>query len=828
MEIPARKTNSAGCKRIIRNSLIKLPGSIILVLILFSGQNICSQNVFERSSVAYPTAVRTPQCDDTPYLGGCIITLGPATVGSDFIFTVKLKQSGLDSHSASYLSNPCGTSVLPTTSYPGTGLDLTVTVPASMICASDPAFTNNYIDVNVSVEQSGELDDQVFRILLPRKAVKVAMVLDISGSMILPTPGDLVDFTPRWDVLKTAVKTFAEKFETSRLPGDSLALTYFTTYTIQPSFATSHNFIEITTADLLPASDRSSSIIDTDLNLPGRHPLYTTAMGLGLMDGRSKLRNNNAAPDGASKIVVLFTDGLQNVYPLVTNDGVTLEDARKLNDCNPCTSPQQIIHYHTISMGAGLDVPEILKTIAQANSGLDFNSTVGDGFELNDFFTQHWQEIVIPGSPQTLSRKRGDSVPGSVSHTFTVNNNVNTILFELLSRESDSMTINIAKDGESLIPSINFHDSNHKLIGFRLPLNHNGNVVKSGGDWNVILKGNSTRKYSLTCLVDDYYLDYEFRLNKSIFTVGDSIRFSGKLSYAGEHVKQGIFKVEAVVLKPGDDLGDLLSNYATPDTLQLNDVEDPAQQKFQILLNSDSSFYHSLLPAEQIVELFPDSLGNYSGSFTSTELCGIYRIIYLLKGDIPLNGHAERTKLSEALFVFGNVEEETPVVIPNPPAPVIDSTKYKNLTVVQVRPRNKYGHLMGPGFKSVIKVAINPPKKINTASMVLFETGSTGAFVKEIRDMLDGSYLIYIADIPKNTNPNIRISVRGETLYEGRVCPLPCWIKILMILLIVLIIALRFFKAKGMAVYNVILWFISVILLIIILLHYFGIIRLFC
>lgn len=822
-----KKINLGFFRSSVRKLLVKSSRCILLVLMLFVNPRSYSQNVISRAAIDYPTAVRTLQCNTSPYTG-CIITLGPATVGSDYIFKAKLKQAGLDSHSASFLSNPCGNSVPPTTSYPGTGLDLTVTVPASMICASDPAFTNNFIDVTVSVDQAGELDEQVFRILLPRKAVKVAMVLDISGSMSLPTPGDLVDYTPRWDVLKTAVKTFAEKFETSRLPGDSLALTYFTTYTIQPVFATNHNFIEITTSDLLPASNRSSSIIDTDLNLPGRHPLYTTAMGLGLMDGRSKLRNNNTAPDGANKIVVLFTDGLQNVYPRVTTDGVTLEDARKLNDCNPCTLPQQIIHYHTISMGAGMDVPIILKTIALANSGLDFNSTIGDGAELNDFFTQHWQEIVNPGSPQTLSRKRGDSVAGSVSHTFTVNNNVNTILFELLSRESDSMTINIAKDDENLIPSINYHDANHKLAGFRLPHNYNGNVFKSGGDWEVILKGNSDKKYSLTCLVDDYYLDYELSLNKSIFTVGDSIRFSGKLYYAGEPVKPGIFKVEAVVLKPGDDLGDLLSNYATPDTLQLNDVEDPAQQKFQILLNSDSSFYHSLLPAEQIVELVPDTMGIYSGSFASTELCGIYRIIYLLKGDIPLNGHAERTKLSEALFVFGNVEEETPIVVHNPPAPIIDSTKYKNLTAVQVKPRNKYGHLMGPGFKSVIKVVINPPKKINSASMVSFETGSSGAYVKEIKDNLDGSYLIYIADIPKNTNPNIRISIRGETLYEGKICPLPCWVKILIILLILLVIAFRFLKAKGMAIYNVILWFISLIVLIIILLHYFGIIRLFC
>ncbi len=332
----------------------------------------------------------------------------------------------------------------------------------------------------------------------------------------------------------------------------------------------------------------------------------------------------------------------------------------------------------------------------------------------------------------------------------------------------------------------------------------------------------------ISCLVYDHFLKYNFELNKSIFTVGDSIKFSGTLDYAGESLADENLKVEAAIFKPGDDLGNLLSVYLTPDTIQFNDIDDPAQQKLQALLLNDSSFYHSLLPEEQIIELKQVNAGSFSGSFSSTELCGVYKIVYLIKGDIPLNGSFERSRTSEAFFVFGKVEEADPVVNPKQPDPLPDSAKYKNLTVLQISPKSKFGYLMGPGFSSKINVVINPRKKINSASLLTVKEVEVTTYVKEIKDKLDGSYLIYLVSSSKNPNPKISISVRGETMYEGRACPIPWWANMLLIILVILLVLLYYLKSKKIAIYKIILWITSLIILIIILLHYFGIIRLFC
>jgi len=811
-----------------RNLTIRTVKFVFLILFWLISFSLYSQPFFiSRASTDYPESVPTSECSAEPFTN-CVIKLLPGQAGTDYVFNVVLNTANPFSHEATFVEEPCTCSSNPSTSYTANNLFLTVTVPGSCICSSDPGYPNNYIDVNVHVDYDGPMDDQVFRIPLPRNPLRIALVLDISGSMSLPTPGNNVDFTPRWDVLKTAVKTFTEKFEFFRYPFDSLALTYFSTTTEQPVFPTTDGFIEITPENETPATNLSSAIISTDLNLSTRFPHGRTAMGLGLMDGKTKLRDNNITSDGAKKIVLLFTDGFQNVYPKVTTDGVTLEDGRKLNECNPCTGLQQLIKYYTISMGVGLDVPEILTTIADNNDGKARNSTTGEPTEFTTFFDNQWENMLYSSSPQTVANKTGTSISDEADFSFLINKNIKTVLLQLVSKESDSLTINVVKDGITLTPVLERYDSNHKLAGFNLPYLSEGNAIFSSGKWDVYLKGNSDKKYILSCFVDDHFLKYNFELNKSIFTVGDSIMFSGKLDYAGEPLADENIQVEAVIFKPGDDIGNLLSSYLTPDTIQYNDVDDPAQQKLQALLLNDSSFYHSLLPEEQIVELKQENPGSFSGSFSSTELCGVYKIVYLLKGDIPRNGSFERSRTSEAFFVFGNVEETDPVVNPKQPQPLPDSSKYKNLTVLQVSPKNKFGYLMGPGFSSKINVVINPGKRIHSASLLPVKEGEATTIVKEIKDNLDGSYLIFLASSSKNSNPKISISVRGETMYEGRACPLPWWVNLLLIILAILLVLLYFFKSKNLAIYKIILWIFSIIVVIIILLHYFGIIRLFC
>lgn len=304
-------------------------------------------------------------------------------------------------------------------------------------------------------------------------------------------------------------------------------------------------------------------------------------------------------------------------------------------------------------------------------------------------------------------------------------------------------------------------------------------------------------------------------------------------------------KVKALILKPGDDLGNLLATYQTPDSMQTNDVDDLAQQKLQSLLVNDSSFYNALLPKEQIVELIQDINGIYSGSYNQTELTGVYKIIYLINGTIPIYGSIERSRIGNAIFVFGNVVKETPEVVDNSTVNTVtaidttgttppDSTgtsnqKDKNLTILKIRPKNKFGYFMGPGYKSNIHIAINPGRKaIKTASLLPLQPSNSDPYIKEVRDNLDGSYYIFIAGIAPRTNPVIEIKIRDEVLYHGKVCPVPTWIYFLLIILLILLILMRYFKSKNVRIYKTILWVIALLIFILILLQYYGILKFFC
>ena len=824
------------------NGLLKRKWVLSLILIVLSLNLVAQTPVISRDYNDYPEAAFTTECATSPY-SGCVITLPPAKIGINYVFNVKLLTHIVANETIESYTNTCPGAISPSITLFANDSIITVTIPSGSIC--NASGTDKFISVTVSIEdEMGGPDSQEFQIPLPRNPIKIALVLDVSGSMSLPTPGDNVDFTPRLDVLKVAVKSFAEKFELSRQPGDSLALSYFTTYVIQPGFPTINNFIGITTSTLEPATDRTSSIIETDMAT--RTPLYMTALGLGLLDGKLKLRGNVTDPNSAQKIVLVSTDGLQNINPKVNPlDGQSLNDGQKLNDCSPSCSGIDSIKYYTISIGTGLPSQELLENIANNNSGYALQSTVGDFGEFNEFFNTQWEKMLFSSSPQTVSSKVGMLVSGNAHHKFNINKNIKTLIFEIVSNESDSINIEIKKDGLVISPSIIKEDKNHKLIGFFLPVVHDDNNIYSKGEWEVGLTGNTAKQYLISCFADDHFLKYDFKVNKSIFTVGDSIKFSAQLNYAKIPIINNDIKVKALILKPGDDLGNLLATYQTPDSMQLNDVDDPAQQKLQSLLTNDSSFYNALLPKEQIVEFISDENGLYSGSFNQTELTGTYKIIYLINGNIPIYGSIERSRISNAIFVFGSVVEETPEIVDNSTVsttPVQDTTgtnthdttsvsdsKIGKLTILKIRPKNKYGYFMGPGYKSNIHVVINHGRKaIKTASILPLQSSNSEPYITEIRDNLDGSYYIFIAGIAPRTNPIIQIKIRNEVLYQGKVCPVPVWVYILLIILLILLILLRYYKSKNVRIYKIILWIITLLILLLVLLQYYGILKIFC
>lgn len=606
--------------------------------------------IISSSPADYPGGEVPPICGTNPTDPACIIILPPSFPGDDYHFQIPLISEPR--------SNCLFTIVQTTPCESGSAIPNSTTgdidMPAVSRCT--PLGIDNFLEIEVIVNviagpNVGQNDNIKYRLPILRDPVKVALVLDISGSMgwVIPGGTDI-----RWNVLKNAVELFVEKLEISQQTGDQIALTYFTTGLVTPNPPLNSGFIDITEVDANPTT---TDTITKDMN--SRSPLAATAMGLGLLDGKNKLGNND--PSTERKIILLFTDGLQNVHPIVNSDGRTFSTVPDiLNDC-PCNILDSI-YYYSIGLGSSTLVPAILSQISDANGGVSLSITTGADTEpeIHNFFQNQFANMLEGGSPQIVARKIGNLSSGDITYTFQINNVVSRVFFELIHNENANIDISIKKGGLELEDYLIEKSGDfYKLVNVEFPI-HNDEVIYGGGEWEVTVSGSSADQFYLTCFTDDHFLKYPSGLNSSMYKTGDTIKFNSNLIYAGTPLISENDSVSVVLIKPGDDIGHLLATYETQLTDTLIDYTDAAQNKLVTLLNNDESFFSALLPEEQIIKLENNGNGSFSGIYTNTDLTGVYQVIFLIKGEIPSIGKFERIKQLSAVMEFGLVVGETP------------------------------------------------------------------------------------------------------------------------------------------------------------------------
>lgn len=699
-----------------------------------------------------------------------------------------------------------------------------------------PLGEDSYLSFIYRITKTG-CDDESKTFVIPviRDSAKIVLTLDISGSMNSIITGTS---EKRIDALKTAVNAFVPKLEEFQMEGDSLGLTYFSTTTHEPDddyFG--KEFVKITNNEESTATNYASYKVESDLAT--RNPMQMTAMGLGLLNAKEKLLKYNKPNSNTKKMVFLFTDGLQNYGPKVNVDGNSLNNNDSLN--NKSASNRDSIKYFTIATWEAGTAPEILNSIATKSGGQAMH-VIGDAIDLNEWFNTNLYNLLNEGSPQIVFVKKGNSLNYKATINFKLNENIGKILIEVYSKNDDSISLTLTKGSYTVKPTKINNGNGFKLFSFHFPKKINTNTkLSSGGEWTATLTGKSSLPYTVTAIVDDHLFKFKCSLNKPIFTVGDTLKIQTKISYAGKPINENC-KVTAIILKPGDDVGHLLATYPTPRLKSNTDITSAANLKFQTLMERNLKFKKALTPKNHTVELKSLGDGLFGGQFLSTELTGVYNIIYLIEANLNGIGRIERTTTQSTVFKFGNVEPEKPKI------DIINTTGgHKNL-VVNIMPRNKYGYLMGPGFVpaqgngsslksnkkepfieigSAIKVEIlgSAIKSKDTKNKSLQQDDAI--YIDEIKDNLDGSYSIIVANVPENTNPEINIAVKDEPLYKGKVWPVPMWLYLLVILFAIMLLLVRYSKSSNKNIYRTLLLVITIGLLVIIYLQSKGIINFF-
>ena len=190
--------------------------------------------------------------------------------------------------------------------------------------------------------------------VIPPPARAAAMLtLDFSGSMSAPAcPG----CATRADVLKDAVELFVQLWSAVSVPSDRMGVTYFRTDVEQFDLA----------GETLPLLSDGGDDIIGDVN--GQMPGNSTAMGGGLQRAIEAL---DGLADTPIRRIILFTDGMQNVNPMVQSVGGQLiianETGRPSSNVSPASPPTELgpslgIAVDTIGIGAGEAFVGLLRT----------------------------------------------------------------------------------------------------------------------------------------------------------------------------------------------------------------------------------------------------------------------------------------------------------------------------------------------------------------------------------------------------------------------------------------------------------------------------------
>lgn len=761
-------------------------------ILLFSfitvfSQNAFSQNLISRDVADYPLGSLSSNCSGANS-NDCIIILPPAKYGESYSFTVPLKSTIIRSEiTFNFTQNTmCSEGSIVFTP------DGKIEITALSSCRPE---VDNFINIDLVVTNNsdGSTDKQKLYLPVLRDPVKIALVLDKSASMSLPIPGgsDI-----RWQVLKNAVELFVQKLEVFGQGLDMIGANYISSDVVQPESQIGDNFVSITSE-----SDpiRSYTLFKTDL--ASKSPSSMTAIGKAILDAKEKL--NAPSQTDYKKIVLLFTDGMQNTNPIINIDGRTLNHGNlTLNDC-PCTTLDSI-RYYTIGLGGLTLVSESVAQIASSNGGVSMIQTVGsDESEIMNLVQDQLIDVLNGSVPQIVSRETGMLSNSGTTFSYPITGNVSKLYFEFLNPDATAVNLKLEKDGKDLTSLANVvSGSFYKTVSLALPVT-SPELVPTEGDWKLTITGNSSKSYTLTCFVNSPFVNLSCKPQKEVCTVGDVLSLNAKVTFAGKPIEGT--KVEVAIVKPGDDLGDLLSSFIDTRTDSLQDVEKGAQTKFVNLVNN-KSFLDKLKPKKQMVSLSEDVPGLFTGQYKNTDVTGVYQLIYIVNGQVAGFGKFARQKQYSVTFKFGQIDAGATIIDAR-----IAKNSSGNVATINIKPKNKFGYLLGPGYLSRIKLDVD----------------SKQGLVKPGKDNLDGSYTYTVVDIPSSIKPDVTITVMDEILYQGKF-PTPklfLWHYLVLIFLVLLLILRYVFAHAGKTWFGALVWFFVILWVVFMILHKLGVIH---
>ncbi len=570
--------------------------------------------------------------------------------------------------------------------------------------------------------------------------VDVMLVLDLSGSMLSPACSGC---DSKLNVLKDAVEIFVQLWSRMALPDHRIGVTYFKNLQVDE--------LEVAGDVLLAVRDHADDVI-SDVRAQTTLSANLTPMGGGLQSAINRLIDATRPRN-----IVLFTDGMQNVNPMVLRVGDSLvidnEAGRGNSNVDPTPVPTVLDlalgrKVNTIGVGATDSFVVLLGDIAEDTGGVAKITTAPD-HDLRQYFVEELVHALREASPQLIAYRHRQLPSDNYTEMFNVNSTARQLVFKVSWHQGDP-PINITKvekDGVELIQQGQIiHGNYYRIYSIDLPVMQTRGIhVIPEGNWQVSLSGSMNTSYEIAAIADEAGLNYTFSLGEGGHRVGQPLPLQAYLTVNGQALTD-TENVIAEVLKPGAGMGSLLSTYSMPDEPYVGEAQATiGQRKLDLLLRHDD-FYAQLKPMPNEIQLHHQGDGFYSSQFSGTDIPGPYTVVFHVSGQHPQIGRYVRTESLSTVVEFAkpDLDESDIRVVDRVVGPDIDRLR------LWVRPRDMYGNYLGPDYGHVIDVSV-----------------SDGS-VKDIVDLGDGWYEALLT-VPTGSDPNIDLTVMNEPLYSGPV-----------------------------------------------------------
>jgi hypothetical protein len=629
---------------------------------------------------------------------------------------------------------------------------------------------------------SESVHDRSYQFII-RHPLQMVFVLDRSGSMECGATGNSVDDWDacincptstagtcsatcppgkcgrRWDMLADAVENFCTKIDpTHHLVGnDRFSVVYFAGESaLSPPFDLDdlNTFVNFTTFN----GGILSNMTTTNISVPqlGR---TGTSIGDGLNEAFTYRFETNRTD--RRQVILLFTDGEQNATEMISIDGTNWS----IGGGNLTRNSFPGVEIYTVGFGSTHGMNNLLAEIASAGGNYyNVSDIIGTS---NHVFNQIFHNF----SPDNI-RIDEQILRTENEATFVCNKNVSRLFFEAHFNYplAKNRRYKIQKNGEDLT-----HYAQPVKIGryyATLIINFQDHPeLESEGEWMftveqpqfddvapAIIQTQSRYRIKLIATADDHLLDFSTSAGKERLRVNDKMEPTVRLQYRGQPVENAT--VSALILKPGDDLNDILARTEAPVNSDAHPESGPGStQKYTYLNLNNSAVLDSFrIAVQNLIQLDHKGDGIYSGSFDNLDVSGIYRIYFSVKADIPEVGLVERFKEQTVNVRFGDIDLglnwpgketmlENDVVLKNERRLTVEG----NRALLYFRPAYMAGNrkrYAGPGLWYGIQAKGEGVEKLN------------------VTDNYDGSYDLELK--VDNPNPRVRISMFDQEVYQGK------------------------------------------------------------